>query len=87
MLDSSGKKLAEINDCVYRSRNPKMIEYYPNGRLFEVLVFNKDLNQKTIFGYWENGKLKFEKHFINEMPSGTWMYYNQDGILIEKNEN
>ena len=61
--------------------------YYPNGVLKEIVSFSKSVENGAYIMYHQNGKIREEGHFLNgPLPDGTIKQYNDEGVLIRKQE-
>lgn len=72
--------VALLSSC-HRTRN-EVIEKYPNGKAKLVYqVQGKDENKQRVGEkmYYEDGQLRWEKHFRDEQPTGIWRYYYGNG--------
>lgn len=79
--DSNGNVVGHFkikNDIVFFA-----FEYYPNGQAKWKWpeIINAEYVGKTRY-YYEDGRVRCEGQFKNELKSGEWKNYNKDGYLI-----
>lgn len=57
--------------------------YYRNGKIWNEGVYDHGVRDDSITGYYTNGNVKYKGVFDKGLKTGTWMYFDEDGELIE----
>ncbi len=45
--------------------------YYPNGNLEAVVVYENNIRQGEAIFYWDNGRVKEKRNYVNDRVFGT----------------
>lgn len=67
-----------------QNKNLSKVEYYSNGRIKQINLFDSTkLNRKQIL-YFENGNLKQVSNYINNQKEGEQLNFFENGLLESK---
>jgi len=57
--------------------------YFPDGNLESVVIYEKNIRQGEAIFYWENGKAKEKRNYVNDKVFGTVTSYYENGKMKE----
>jgi len=60
--------------------------YNPNGMLAYIIPFKNDKLSGQFIEFYQNGTVKKTGRFYNNFKTGSWIHYDLDGTIIEKQE-
>lgn len=71
--------------CACKSNKEETVLSYPDGTPRLVYIMKENGNDREIVGeksYYENGNIRWEKHFRDSKRDGRWRYYYASGQLF-----
>lgn len=57
--------------------------YYPNGNLEAVVVYENNIRQGEAIFYWDNGRVKEKRNYVNDRVFGTVTTFYSNGNIKE----
>ena len=55
--------------------------YYPNGRLSSTAEYKNDTLHGNLKSYYITGKISKSANYNMNVPTGEWIWYNDDGMI------
>lgn len=68
----------------FGKKHGQWMAFYPTGLAWSELHFDKGLREGPNITYFENGKIRYEGYYRNDVRDSVWMYYDSIGNLAEK---
>lgn len=84
--DSSGRLIRYCHYDNFSNLDSVEIYYYPNGQMKQRGQMKNDLRNGTFSAWHENGKLAETGQCIHDTPTGIWVYYDEKGKQIRKQD-
>lgn len=61
--------------------------FYPNGKISNSVAYKDNLKQGDAQKNYIDGSVSEVQHYDQDKPSGTWIWYNEDGSVNNKLDN
>jgi hypothetical protein len=58
--------------------------FYDSGQLWSLGEYNHGLKEGKKEVYWPDGTKRYEGQFTGDEKSGSWVFYNPDGTVLQK---
>lgn len=68
----------------FGKKHGQWMSFYPTGIAWSELHFDKGLREGPNITYFENGKIRYEGYYRNDVRDSVWLYYDSIGNLAEK---
>jgi len=76
------KTTGELKDSTLKNGIWKY--WYDNDTLWSECNYKNGLKNGTTKVYFKSGILKYSGYYSNDIPSGHWMFYNEDGSIAKE---
>lgn len=60
--------------------------FYPNGQLWSLGHYQNGKKEGKKEVYWQDGTKRYEGQFKADQKDGTWIFYNEDGSVLQKKD-
>ncbi|MEN8120201.1 MAG: hypothetical protein ABFS35_07635 [Bacteroidota bacterium] len=82
-FNSSGKFFSKGDFNADGKRIGKWVWFHKNGKIKEILYYDKGKLEGKNISYYKNGKTHIETTYSNDLLNGNYKFYNKHGALVE----
>lgn len=68
----------------FGKKHGQWMSFYPSGLAWSELHFDKGLRHGPNLTYFENGKMRYNGFYRNDLRDSIWLYYDSIGNIAEK---
>jgi antitoxin component YwqK of YwqJK toxin-antitoxin module len=97
-IEEDGKKITVGQELYYENgklqskgefdvsgeRNGRWEYYFNNGQLWSVGEYKNGAMEGKKEVYWPSGQMRYSGFFKNNEKSGLWVFYNEDGSILQE---
>lgn len=86
-LNDSIQMIGNFLDKNLIQKTDTLIRYYPNGKVLSISVYKNNVLNGNLKSYYVTGNISKSANYDMNVPTGEWIWYNEDGTIENKLEN
>lgn len=67
----------------FGQRHGDWLSFYPTGIKWSELTFDNGIKSGKNVAYYQDGKIRYEGYYKNDIQDSLWTYYDSAGVVIE----